>query len=226
MISIQILKLYSVTILFCIVAEYSWAQSYYHSPNDTLSRTTALDEQVTMNITQIHPTADTIQFRWNQLSISMPMDWVASICDNSNCYTSLLNSGQTLPVLPGDDGLILIHCTPHTNTGVGIIRYTIYELSTPQNVDTLTWIVTVNELGINDISSSKNDFYVYNNEIHFLNPTNLPDELKLIDLSGKTIFYSKINDIETNLPILPVSSYILELQYQNQIIRQKIWLQN
>lgn len=208
-------------------ASYSccYSQNYYHSPNDTLTANTSLDAQVTMNITQIHPNHDTLHFNWNKLEVIMPFGWEANICDNSFCYTSLVDFGTTLPVLPGDDALMLIHCTPHITEGTAIIRYTISEENTPLQVDTLTWIINATALEINSLTSAEPHIWVYKNQLHL-------EELS--DDFSKLIIYNSIGQVEYQtelntekiilLPLLTPSIYFIKLVGETSVLSQKITL--
>ena len=85
----KISKQVLVAVFFSAVTGSAFAQSYFHSPNDTLIAYTTVNNSVTMNITQVHPGSDTLQFVWEKLSFSFPADWTATICDNTTCYPSL-----------------------------------------------------------------------------------------------------------------------------------------
>lgn len=203
----------------------SFGQSYYHSPNDTLMALTTVDHSVTMNITQVHPTPDTVYFKWKKLWVDMPVEWEATICDNNTCYPSLIDSAYTLPVLPGDDGLMLVHCSPLIVPGTGIIRYTIYSLATPEQVDTLTWIIeatsTVSALELTDNQAV---FSITGNLLTLKSQTGQYDQLRLIDVNGKPVFTNQIHNQKTiRLPLLPAAAYVVELRGDKGIIRKRIW---
>ncbi|ASS47377.1 MAG: hypothetical protein A3D31_16165 [Candidatus Fluviicola riflensis] len=213
-----------VMILF-ITAGIAVAQSYYHSPNDTLISNTTVNNSVTMNITQVHPTNDTLQFVWKKLSVSMPNDWTATICDNNTCFPSLIDSSTTLPVLPGDDGLMLVHCYPNTNAGTGMIRYTIYEIHSPLQVDTLTWIINAEStVGISESVSINPAYTIIGDQFQLTDSKSEFTNLTLLDLNGKEVFSSSISaSICLEMPLLPAHFYYLILSGNNTIIRQKIW---
>lgn len=221
------LQIKIVLVLFCAGTNFALSQNYSHSPNDTVIANTELENSVTMNITQIHPTNDTLYFHWNKLNVSMPIDWEASVCDNSNCYTSLVASGNMLPVLPGDDGLLLIHCTPHTNSGVGIIQYTIYEDKTPNQIDTLTWLIYVNELGIELIENTSKDYYFSQNTVYFIPNKVKPLKLTIYDNSGRKIStYNNPQNDKIEFFDLENSVYFIEVSYLNKTNISQIWIQN
>lgn len=220
-------QLAMVVVLFGTTTPIGFSQSYsyVHSPNDTLIANTTVNNSVTMNITQVHPSNDTLQFVWKKFSISMPNDWTATICDNTTCYQSLIDSSTTLPVLPGDDGLMLVHCYPNTNVGTGIIRYTIYEIHSPQQIDTLTWIINaVSTAGISESVSASQVYTIIGNHFQLIDSKSKYTNLTLLDLNGKEVFSSGIptsSCVET--PSLPANFYYIILSGNNSIIRQKIW---
>ena len=218
-------QLVPVVVSLFATAGISYGQSYYHSPNDTLIATTTIDHTVTMNITQVHPTADTLYFKWKKLSVSMPAEWEATICDNNTCYPSLIDSAYTLPVLPGDDGVMLVHCSALTVPGTGIIRYTIFSLATPEQVDTLTWIINANSTAsLSEFVNEKEVFSIKGDLFTLENQHEKYTKLRLIDVSGKAVFTQLINDQQTiRLPLLPAAAYVVELWGEKSITRKRIW---
>lgn len=201
------------------------AQSYFHSPNDTLIANTIVNNSVTLNITQVHPTNDTLRFVWEKLFVSMPNEWTAMICDNNTCYPSLIDSSTTLPVLPGDDGLMLIHCYPNTNSGTGIIRYSIYEIHTPNQVDTLTWIINASGTVGLPISDPQTALYTLSgNQFKLSENALIYTRLIVTDLTGKEVFSSLILPNQSmELPLISSAYYYITLKGNTNIIHQKIW---
>jgi hypothetical protein len=220
----KITKQLLVVVFFSTATGNVFAQSYFHSPNDTLVAYTTVNNSVTMNITQVHPGSDTLQFVWEKLSLSFPVDWTATICDNTTCYPSLIDSSTTLPVLPGDDGFMLIHCFPNTNPGTGIIRYLIYEIGSPLQVDTLTWIIHAESTAGLDEPASKPAYTLIGNDFQLTETGNGYSNLSILDLSGKEVFSAGISPAShLAIPTLPSAYYYLVMSGNNKIIRQKIW---
>lgn len=219
------IKIGYILLVLAITSVRCYGQNYFHSPNDTLIANTVLDGQVTMNITQIHPNNDTLHFNWSKLDVVMPFDWEANICDNSNCYTSLVDSGTTLPVLPGDDALMLIHCTPHITEGTAIIRYTISEENTPLQIDTLTWIINATVAGINSTSSISPKIWVYKNELHLDEFASDFSSLVIYNSIGEVVFNTQLlSEKIIPLPLLTPSIYFIQLVGDSNIFTQKIIL--
>ena len=219
------IKISFILLVLAITSVRCYGQNYFHSPNDTLIANTILDGQVTMNITQIHPNNDTLHFNWNKLDVVLPFGWEANICDNSNCYTSLVDSGTTLPVLPGDDALMLIHCTPHITEGTAIIRYTISEENTPLQIDTLTWIINATVAGINSTSSISPKIWVYENELHLDEFATDFSSLVIYNSIGEAVFNTQLlSEKIIPLPLFTPSIYFIQLVGDSNIFTQKIIL--
>lgn len=211
--------------VLAITSVRCYGQNYFHSPNDTLIANTILDGQVTMNITQIHPNNDTLHFNWNKLDVVLPFGWEANICDNSFCYTSLVDSGTTLPVLPGDNGLMLIHCTPHITEGSAIIRYTISEANTPWQIDTLTWIINATVAGITSNHAISPKIWTYKNDLYFDEISTDYNSLIIYNSLGEAVFDTKFSTENIfHLPLLTPSIYFVQLVGDSNILTQKIIL--
>ncbi|MEO8087154.1 MAG: multicopper oxidase domain-containing protein [Bacteroidota bacterium] len=121
----------------------SIAQTYTISPDDTIQLTGVFEDLQTLSISQINNSADTLNLMWRKISESVPSNWNATVCDNSICYTTLVDSGSMNPVLPFDYGFILLHITPHVSYGTAKIRYSVWDINNPGSIDTLTFILTV-----------------------------------------------------------------------------------
>lgn len=200
------------------------SQGYYHSPNDTLLASTTLDQQVTMNITQVHTSNDTLQFIWQKVNVDLPFGWEATICDNSNCNLALIDGDTTLPVLPGDDGLLLIHCTPHITNGIGIIQYSLYEVHQPAQIDTLTWIIDANELYLSENSSVSGYFSIENNSLIWIGDSFVNPTLNLVSMDGKMIHLDTKNSKNVySLSFLKPGLYWILLENEGKNYCQKIY---
>lgn len=131
------------------VCSSAGAQSYILSPGDSVVKTGQLEDNQTLMIEQRNVSSDTIRLQWELAFESVPTKWEASVCDNSFCYTSLVAGGVMTPVAPGGAGKLLIRLTPHVTTGTAIVRYSVWDVETPDVKDTLTYILAAS--GISDV---------------------------------------------------------------------------
>ena len=199
-------------VLFAAVNN-SFAQSYYHSPNDTIISSAAFDDISVFNIIQVHPTSDTLYFKWHKQSVVLPVTWEASICDNGNCYTSLKDSGMMAPIVPGDNGLLSLHLDPKFEVGTGIIRYTVWATSTPMQVDTLTWIITAGgSTGIAETKAKQPIIYAHNGQIICKNLNSQFSNAWLFDLNGKLLIHQNISGDEAEIRLQELCTKMLILR--------------
>lgn len=198
----------------------SFAKNYSLVPNDTILINGLLEDLQTLTIQQLNTSKDTINLQWKKLKADMPENWEASVCDNSYCYTSLIESGSMLPVFPDDYGFILLHVTPKINYGESIIQYTVWDEKFPNEIDTLTFILkadkatSINSESISNIAifpNPTNDILNISNNSIDLNLYYIRDIFSRIVLSGQ--LNSNINQVA--LQSLASGFYSIEIKDSN-----------
>lgn len=117
------------------------AQSYELVPNDSIEMTGWLGDNFTLTIEQRNITKDTLHLRWSKVDKIVPVQWDASVCDNSFCYTTLTDSGAMSPVAPRENGKLYIRFTPQVVAGKAVVRYAVWDEQQPETKDTLTYIL-------------------------------------------------------------------------------------
>ncbi|PQJ09372.1 hypothetical protein CJD36_019180 [Flavipsychrobacter stenotrophus] len=209
----QLKRSITLIVVFITTVSVSFAQSYYHSPNDTIIGTAIYEDVSVFNITQVHPTADTISFRWKKYSVAIPATWEASICDNGNCYTTLKDSGTMATIVTGDNGLMSLHVNPHLQSGTGIIRYSIFATNTPSQVDTLTWIITaIAPNAVIEVSTLQPEIIIYNKRIAIKTLNDEYSQVILHDLNGKVLCHKDIQAGQTSISTQEYPTEVLILQ--------------
>lgn len=224
-------KLKGILLIVALLATInsSFGQSYTHSPNDTIIANANFDFYSVFNITQLHPTNDTLYFKWNKQNVTMPSTWEASICDNGHCNTSLVDSGAMDAVYIGDIGLMSLHLNPHFEAGTAIIRYSIYATNTPLQVDTLTWIITASgATGISNLDYLLTSISIHNQTLYLSNIDERFSSLKIIDINGQIIYQSSIQDKEEQhyIPFINSPFVIVQLNGNGISHKQKISISN
>ncbi len=210
-------------VAFVATINYSFGQSYSHSPNDSIITNANLDFYSVFNITQLHPTNDTLYFKWNKVSASVPSTWEVSICDNGHCNLTLVDSGAMDPVYIGDIGLMSLHVNPHFETGTAIIRYSIYTTNTPSQVDTLTWIISASgATGIAAINYLQPSISINNQTLYLNNIDKQFTTLQIIDLDGKLIYHTNIKDTKEQHYIPNINSPFVVVQLNGNRVSHKL----
>jgi hypothetical protein len=214
-----------VSAVFCVLTGFSFGQDFYESTGDSIVAIVPLEGSVTMNLTQTHTGNDTLNFIFEKLSVQMPPDWSANICDNSACNPTLIESALMSPVFAGDNGFLIVHCATHSNYGTAIVRYTLREVNGLYPTDTLTWIVTSAYAGIT--SQIEQSIYCIQNNILFLKEQSKDfTEMSLIDLQGKVIKRTRIkSDLFVNLNEYTSGIYFIQIEGSSSTFRQKITIQ-
>ena len=189
-----------------------------------------MEDLETLTIQQQNNSTDTIHLKWKKISESVPALWEASVCDNQACYTSLVDSGSMKLILPGDYGIVLLHITPHLNYGTAVIRYEVWDISTPLLRDTLTYILTVTATSGISEAEHKNAFSIFPNPVkeNFSINTNMQNGFQFLitDVSGREIEkgISKASFVFVSAAHLPNGFYTVSVFIQNQIINKKQFL--
>lgn len=222
----------SVAAIFFVATDNSFAQSYALTPGDTISLNGAFEDLETLSIQQFNNGNDTILLKWEKVSESVPPLWEATVCDNSICYTSLVDSGIMNPILPTEYGLLLLHITPHVNYGTAIIRYTVWDIATPSLKDTLTYILTVNNpLGLSEPQPIPN-FSIKPNpakqKVIITSTLQKGFTYTLSDISGLRIKkgYSKDNSISISTSGIPNGIYNISITLNNNTSTKQLLVQH
>jgi hypothetical protein len=172
-------------------SDFSSAQSFSLYPNDTLQLKGVLEDVQTLSIAQMNDSQDTITLKWQKISASVPAGWEATVCDNSVCHEDLGDTGTMFRLFPGDLGFILLHITPHQKIGTAIVRYTVWDVNTPQKKDTLTYILTVETATAINEPEIKNALSIYpvpaGKQLNITSAFPLGFTYSVVDFSGKII---------------------------------------
>lgn len=220
-----------VVVAILATTTLSFAQTFSLTPNDSINTTGVLEDLQTLSIQQPNISSDTIILKWKKISESVPPLWDASICDNSICNTSLVDSGMMNPVVPLDYGLLLIHITPHVNYGTAIVRYAVWDIANPNLKDTLTYILTSTATSGIAEEENKNAFSIFPNpakDFISINTNNNKNySVNIFNSVGEKI-YSTTQFANCTLPIANWNNGIYEIEIfsENKIIgTQKIIIQ-
>ncbi len=225
---IKLNKILTVVAIVSIATTRLSAQSYTTSPTDTIETATSFDILKVLTFTQVHTAADTVLLAWQKLSVSKPSTWEISLCDYAHCYTTLPDSGQMDPILPGDDGLISLHVKAHDTNGTAVIRCAVWDLKNTAHRDTLTWIINCYPTAVNNFTANNFLVYAHRKTIYLNNPNTVYTQVMLCDLTGKMVFNSPVfyDKQAFDLSYLNDDMYILILNGEKRTEKQKIFLTN
>ncbi len=204
----------------------AFSQSYSIVPNDSINLIGTLEDLQTLSIQQVNISTDTLQLKWKKVYESVPLFWEAIVCDNQNCYTSLLDSGMMNPVVPGDYGFILLHITPHTNYGTAVVQYAVWDTANALVKDTLTFVHTVNNTSSIADLENPNVFHIFPNPAKdFININSTFSEkysIEIFNALGKFVYTENCNST-CALPIAnwDAGVYSISIVVNNRIYQTK-----
>lgn len=197
-----------VTAVMIAVTNLLSGQNYSISPADTIIGTVPYNDIYHFNIIQNNLTADALIFGYEKVDAIYPIGWTANLCDNGTCYDGFPDSGTMDTAFNGDVGLMSVGINPANISGTSLFRYIIWEESTPEILDTLTWIISTD--GVSSVAnalSASIDFIFNAQQKNVIITSNLNDgfEYFISDLSGRILINGK--SFQPNVSI-DVASFI------------------
>jgi hypothetical protein len=211
----------TAAILFA-AANIMYAQSYQNSPGDSIISNANLDDVSVYTITQLHPGNDTIHFKYQKYSVTLPASWDALLCDNATCHPDLKDSSQMIAV-PGDNGLMSLHLNPHWEAGTGIVRYLLYDVNTPAQIDTLTWIISAGAVAVTEQMDRQPFISLNRQTLTIKNADKRFKTLRILDIEGRIIYSSPVGISEQyTLPLFQTPFLVIHLSGNNFSWHQKI----
>lgn len=204
------------------------SQLYLIAPNDTIETIVPQNQLTIVDIYQRNISGDTILLAWTKISEDIPAGWDYSLCDKGTCYPGFPLSGTMASVTAPDSGFLGVNVDPYSLPGTLTIRFYVYETSAPSAGDTLTWILTAQPTGIEDISYT--DFNIYPNpssdyiQVKLSNYVSASANLTIYDLNGRIILKRGMVQQNGRIDIssLSAGNYILEIE--DKFIVRKIFM--
>lgn len=197
-----------VTAIMIAVTNLLSGQNYSISPADTIIGAVPYNDIYHFNIVQNNLTTDALIISYEKVDAIYPVGWIANLCDNGNCYDGFPDSGTMDTVFNGDVGLMSVGINPGYISGTSLFRYIIWEESTPEILDTLTWIISTDGVSsVANVISASIDFIFNAQQQNVIIASNLNDgfEYFISDLSGRVLINGK--SFQPNVSI-DVASFI------------------
>ena len=201
------------------------AQSYTLVPGDSIVGDVLPEDLTVFNFEQHNQTTETLTLTWQKLTADIPAGWEATMCDNAICYTGMQET-STQTVLPGEYGLASLHVTAHS-AGTAIVRYILWGNADASNVDTLTWVITSEPLGLATVESK--GFSVMQNVNGLVVKFNQPADriVSVFNANGqlltRTAYAEALVVVETSQ--LPSGLYVMQSRSGNSIQNFKLIVQ-
>lgn len=227
----RVSKIGLAVFVFLLAANLGFSQNYSITPDDTIIGTVPFNDIYHFTIEQNNETSDTLYFSWQKIIVEHPPEWEAFLCDNATCFADFPDSGTMSPTYPDEYGFLSVGINPGSSEGEAFVRYEVWEASTPEQIDTLTWIINaVTNTEIDNLQ--KNTLCVFpnpaSNEI-FLQ-TNIEEGFywELTDLTGKKILRGFSKKRNSNIAVNTINEgvYFISVAKESGILStQKIIIQ-
>lgn len=170
--------------------------------------------------------------KWTKVSVDTVPGSRFDICANAGCYIGIPDTGSNwdFPVPPYEVGFYKMHYWTGDSSGTSIAKIYLYEESSPDDGDTLTYILNIScsGVGIEESDQGINKLSIYPN------PTNGPVAVSLKEATDASITlrnnfgqiiltekYKSTSHIDLNLDV-PAGVYFLQIETNGEIITRKI----
>jgi hypothetical protein len=209
------------------------AQSYSFSPGKIYIAVVDTS-QLNYNGIEVQNTGPTnLNFTWELLSKDTLIDSEFDLCNSGICFNNLPYNGVMPTILPGQIGYLKMHMFSGRTLGINTVKYVLKNalLST---VDTLTFIINVgNPTGLKPLDNNNVKSFTYPNPsqdfatIKFSKQMPLEVGLKLVDLSGKVVYYNcaqKVLNQEIRIDITDFISgyYYIHIETNDLLLKDKL----
>ena len=201
-----------------LVAQDTWTYSLGAHVEHTIPSEAYTN--VDVNMTTASP--ENITFQWELISNSMPSEWVATLCDYTDCYTEIPANGTMDPISAGDmssgiEGYLKITCNPGTTYGTGVVEFYVYDQADYNRGDTISFTLH----NVNSLSTPEEtlEFSVFPNPTEdFVNVSNQNNEVLsygLFNIAGSQVLNGTVAALESekiDLSALPKGIYFLDVK--------------
>ena len=229
LLSLKQLRIIAITTIAisAIGANTCQSQSFTNVPNDSVVATGTMDVETIYDIIQKDNSSDTIFLHWQKVSAVVPDQWVVLICDNNLCYSGLMQGGSMDTMWQGMDGLLSVHITPHANAGTAIVRYAVWDINNPALRDTLTWMITAWQTGINSLGQYPTTIFTSGSQLVVLKNDPVLTHIRVYNLQGRIVLESPLTSNEVLFDVSNFSTgiYFVRALGANTIFTRKILIQ-
>jgi hypothetical protein len=164
----------------------SSAQTFSFDPGDTYEAVLPMETYTDHYIYINHDSQDSAYISWRVIGNTCPEEWLISICDWADCYSYLPNTGDMLPVGPGQAGFTKLTMNPVSVPGTGMIHFWIYPTGAIEEHVDMIYYFSTELVGIDNTSNPMLIFpQPASSELHLIG---FPiDQYELYDIRGNRV---------------------------------------
>lgn len=149
----------AISTLFIVVGIFKFAQGQsIFIEDEFVSSSGPASELIETPTYLTNNSISSVDFVWERIEYTMPVEWSAPFCDKNNCYAPFTTTAS-FKLTAGEKGLLKPIFTPNGVEGLGTLKVRIYSITSGITFDdTVTFQVTTDGfVGINNVS---NDFAI------------------------------------------------------------------
>lgn len=218
--------------LLIVLSMGASAQNFKFSPSQHLvGQLSGEWPEFTINIEPSSPEA--IQYNWEIVENTLPMDWDMSLCDYNTCYALLPNSASMAPISledakSGTKGFFKVTFLSYNTDTTARLSFYVYDSKDTARGDTVSFsFSTTSSVSSTDIHKIEVSPNPSSSVIHFDVPESNTN-LRVIDFAGRTVLEEtavRLGRHSLNLSHLPKGVYFLDLSSSSRHAMSKLILQ-
>jgi hypothetical protein len=226
------MKPYFLVFLLYTLTYSSYGQlTYSFSPSKNVSSIAPLMETTEIKIDIYNTSNSKLLLNWIRVLNTLPSNWQYTTCDNVFCYGGVPSGLKTMDSIAiGGQSFLTLGIDPGNNLGAGQVKIYVYQDGFPNQGDTLTWNITSQAVGVNEISDNLG-ISIYPNpastvlNLKFTKEFNQKIELiYLIDALGRKVIVTEFLNEDNTIDITDLNSgcYNLIIESENKKLFKKI----
>lgn len=210
------------TCIFLWVVNTGYSQTYFITPGDSMIGEVPFNDTYHFIIQLNNMSDEKLVFNWQQINLQIPEGWTAYLCDLGFCYEGFPENGTMDSVYVGEYGLLSVGVNPIEIEGTALIQYSIWEESTPEQIDTLTWIISASALmAINEQEMSELSIFPNPANTFVSIKTNLQNgfDWRITDVLGKEVIngFSIGANYDISIQDIPAGINFISISNKEQI---------
>lgn len=135
----------SLVLLFCFSVSFAQKKPTFSVVGDATNKE-SLQKNKRLDISKIkvaNISNKPIYLAWETVSNTFPKEWDCSMCQHGACQIGIPKGSAFNKLNADQQGFIAIHVIPANKSGIGILKFKIYDKANPDYFKILTFEVNV-----------------------------------------------------------------------------------
>jgi len=159
---------------------------------------------------------------YRKIADDFPAAWWVSFCDNYDCFATFVARDTFAPIKDSGYAEFKVSVTPNGKADTSTVKYEIYNASTPNVKDTVTFVFMV-QWGAGLHEAMNPNFQVYPNpaaDVIHLNGIQSPTQVHIYSTEGREVLSATVsNENSINIASLPKGFFFVSYVNENGLVR-------